>query len=434
MDQITIATVKLIAQSFGINQIKESSFIRIVDLTHSSIMTTLSYSNQILHSTKRTMLTSEDINLSLQVAGIKPLCGYFESSTFDLVNAGVIDSLEIFAYDSENQPIESVIRTELPPYPIETHFEFDWIAKNGHPKLSSTESESDFHEIEETQEKTKSQTEESSLGLEDSQHSITHELHVFYSTAKEDLNSTNPSIRENILYHLHHNHCTQILVPYFIRYSMVLTRDNLSNDQVLNTALNILLSLSLNSELNLINYSHLLLTCAFTFLLSSAIRPKSMFQLITFRDLASDFLRVLSDILSVQYPKIQVSIVSTLTAIFESKKHHWLERYGAFAGLAALGSDTIAHCESYLVNDIAIELKAALKDNDREKRFLARVLQDKIIDSFGSCFHRDTTLVRYIDIIPHELKSSFNYQAIVDAYGSRVLEYCYEMNQMAYSL
>ena len=102
-----------------------------------------------------TKLTSEHINEALKIKAIPPLLGYSHNHKITYETAGYLENQRIEIPDDKQLDLNTLIHSQLPPYPKETYYSFHWLSvlKGVQPRVPQNEKYVFFKETREYQRK-----------------------------------------------------------------------------------------------------------------------------------------------------------------------------------------------------------------------------------------------------------------------------------------
>nr|AAX62619.1 putative TBP-associated protein [Trichomonas vaginalis] len=388
-------TLRTIFKSLGLGVDNEASIMyTLVDHAQTRILNILGNALQITHKCKRNRLTVNDINIALESLRIQPLFGYSSQIEPELVD--VNGDNKLLAYDDSFVQIDQYGRRELPAYPLATSYDIDWIALNGvgHKNQEVTEDNNENNENAQLKQANQYRQfiQDSDAFVVSNKHQFSFTHQKFFRESRDALLSTNQLKKELMFYKLSRLDCIQMLVPYYVRFTLVQFRNHSNEWNTLYSSLCTARALVQNPELkNIERYLQSFITIALSFLLNSDILRTNVVGLIRIRELAAEYLVVICDKISNGYPMVQPHITSQLISVLVDPARSVSEKYGAFCGLNAFGSETIARFVLPHIDVIVKDLvKGPMRDGDRNIRIVAATYYDALVNAVGLCLYNDT--------------------------------------------
>ena len=200
----------------------------LVDHAQTRILNILGNALQITHKCKRNRLTVNDINIALESLRIQPLFGYSSQIEPELVD--VNGDNKLLAYDDSFVQIDQYGRRELPAYPLATSYDIDWIALNGvgHKNQEVTEDNNENNENAQLKQANQYRQfiQDSDAFVVSNKHQFSFTHQKFFRESRDALLSTNQLKKELMFYKLSRLDCIQMLVPYYVRFTLVQFRDH----------------------------------------------------------------------------------------------------------------------------------------------------------------------------------------------------------------
>ena len=427
MTQAALETVRVIFDSQG-HTFDEASYAQmIIGSAKSTIFHVLGNAQQICHVCKRQRLTVNDINDSLESLDMEPLLGYNSTFPPDLIEATDSSPHKLLAYNDSYIPPEGKI--EMLPIPLATHSDIQWITVNGnvHENTESADILSDKPDPNQPKltgpQRQTIQDSDAFIFSNKHQFSFTHQK--YFRESRAAILSPNLKQRETMFYALSTSDCIQMLVPYYIRFSLVQFRDHPNDFNTLSAALGTARSLIQNSTLHYIEcYLQNFITIALSFLLSETMLKKNPLEFVRMIDMTSEFLLVICDKMQAKYPKVQPHLTDQLLSVLLNKDTSVNQKFGSFVALSSFGPQAVSSYILPVVNDIVNDLlEGPMRSGDRDTRLIAQTMYDRIISSVGICLHSDTSKSSTLGFPVLSPKTYKDHEKILNLFGSLLLPY-----------
>ncbi|OHT10894.1 putative TBP-associated protein [Tritrichomonas foetus] len=438
MSQVINATISNIAESFGITHIKEPVYAKIANSTQREILKVLADSHQLMVTSKRTRLRVSDINTALEANGMEPVFGYSSGEAPGLLNAGNVNALDLYVYNDHQIPIDMFNRFEPAPYPYDTSFDFEWITIAGKPLAPELADEQ--QEAEQISEELKVATNQpkqkidQDLEFASSKHVFSYELQLFYKKLRERLLSDNSEEREKMFKNLHFATYIQTLLPYFLRFSLLLLRDYPNRYDMLYVSVSTIRALVSNRSLRFLNvYMPHFITVALSCLLSPQIGPKLWNELFILRTYSVDLLRcLLRHTFEQGYSTVQPRITAQFLGVLLRGTFGLTEKCGALQGLLAMSLETASKFVLPNIIPVIDELGSKNNEGDLNESQLRMHFYSLCASAFGRALHADTFRLKALGMVPIHGYSKDLYRDMMDTFGSDATHYVVDDSAFMY--
>ncbi|KAH0791371.1 putative TBP-associated protein [Histomonas meleagridis] len=446
MSQAIFPTISTIANSIGISHVKESIASKIYHQVKRDIIKILGDSIQMMQIHHCRTLKVSHINMALESNKLEPLFGYTDGKEINFENIGTIDALNLLVYMDYPVNIESFMRFELKPYPLDISYDLEWLAVMGQPLRSQEAlgtgqpSEAETSDLGEKQLFVNFSNWQNNLESDftiSSKHSFSYEFKLYYQTARKNLLSNDFHHREKMLQQLRKENCLETLIPYFIQFSQTIINDYPKDYEKLLLSVSIMKSLCKNEELSIDIYLQTLLTVALTFLVSPRIMSNDISRQLLIRSYACDLFKVLIDRSIANYPNVEPMTTSNLLTVIVGN-NSIPQKFGAASALLTLGLNTASNFLFPVIPNLLNELKEAdsVEQSYKGKEAIVRTY-DVLLKAIGNCVHADTIkmLAKGIEPLnPLSMPSidGENYLKLVDKFGLDLIPYCIDESSLLY--
>lgn len=438
MSQVLSNTISTIAESIGIAHIKDSMYAPLSSIAQREIFKILSDSTQIMVTSKRTRLCVSDINAALELNGMEPVFGYSSGNAPVLKNAGNVNALDLLVYNDHQIQIDNNSRFEPSEYPLDTSYDFSWIAISGRSlRTVSVDEQQTTEQITEDLSAVTNQQKQkpdSDLEFASTKHVFSYELQLFYKKHRDFLIEGTPELREKMLKNLKTNCCIQTLLPYYLRFSFLLLHDYPHKFDMLYVAISTIRSLVANNSLRFFDvYMPHFITIALSSLLSPQIGPKLWNELFIIRSLAADLLRfLLIHSFEQGYSSVQPRITLQLLSVLLKSEYGISEKCGALQGLVSMDLETTSKFVLPYIGDLINELGAKSMEGDLNYTQHRKHFYSLCVSSFGSTLHADTYRMNALGIVPSQGYSKNLYREMMDIFGDEALDYVVDDSSFLY--
>ena len=352
-ETIEFVTINIIAQSLNL-QIKSGiSYLSLE--TNIYLKNVISLANRFQKAKHNKKLSIEDINESLQSKGLEPLYGYKNKKSFfeyELVGES-FDGNDIYIQKQKEIKIAEMGIPKLEEYPFDTTFDFHWLAINGlQPCISANKTEDstlyvtpdEIHWPPEIMNQTNEE-----LGHQiDPKVIVPVELRkLFYTTFIKIMENENI---DDIIEELSTNGSLHRLLPYYVRLLSDLLAVNFHHPDHVTRILCITNALLQNESLNFDSILHKMLAIILAPLEHETTTSYEDSNTTFFdsqykvRDDAASLLALIVHRFQFRFPSLTGILAERLTNVFfkeEFKRPFLLAKYGALAGLLAIGPDYV---------------------------------------------------------------------------------------------
>jgi len=441
MSQEIQITIKSIAQLNGISSLKPSIISKLFQTAQDFIIGVIDEGSRLAMVRKRKKLTAKDINTSLRLMYRQPVMG--ADSYSDLIEAGSSEGLDLYTYDTGINDIRNS-RSEIPPYPISIGLHFEWLCHNGSSliELSAFDNQLESRERNYIQSYFQRQNTDTDISPHSNKHQFSYEEQVFFRLSRDRVLLKNSDskdsmlIRESMLTIIQSEGYIKTLIPYYIKFCMIQMRDHSRSWDSIYASLSIIRALIQNDKIpSLMNYLTEIISIGLTYLISPAIQPSSVMELINVRNMAGEFFHVLIDRIWPDYPMAVTRLSEQLLAVLISNDSSIRvdEKYGAFIGLSYQGIEVTS---KYLVPILDVItnylITTPLRSGDRDTKFVASVMFNAINRAVGMCIHHDSYKTTSLGVPCINQKITVNHKKVFNNCGTDLLQYYIDDSALYY--
>ncbi|XP_046853349.1 transcription initiation factor TFIID subunit 6-like [Xenia sp. Carnegie-2017] len=422
-NDLTVESIKTISSSYGITKLTDDALQYLLDDVNFRLKEVSQDALKFMHKAKRRKLCTSDIDNSLRVRNVEPLCGFLSSDfiPFRFTSGGGRD---LYFYDDPEMELSKIISTPLPRLPLDISLKAHWLSVEGvqpaipenpppvtlevqskdvmekAPKMklkesrlsSSTTAKSTTIETTTTmtskmQSKWLAKSNSSSATPSDKlKPLITHELSVeqqlYYKEVTEACVGSSEAKRAEALQSLSTDPGLYQMLPRFCTFISEGVKVNVAqrNMAVLIYLMRMVKSLLDNTSLFLEKYLHELIPAVATCVISRQLctKPETDNHW-ALREFGSKLLAQICRTFSTSTNNIQQRITKTLCKVLQSVKAPLASHYGAIAGLAEMGTEVLKVLVVPFLKTEAQLIKNALSGHDLREKAAAEHLQAVIL-------------------------------------------------------
>lgn len=386
-------TIQVIAQSIGINNLPDEVAAALAPDVEYRMREIMQEAIKCMLHSKRTILTTDDVNSALQLRNIEPLFGFASGGSLRFKRA--LGHNDLFYIDDGEVEIKEVMDAPLPKAPLDTAVVAHWLAIEGVqptipenipvealvPTLDSNKVDTIL-----------SRKKDEEFGVEVKlpvKHVLSQELQLYFEKITElIINRADSSLFKAALNSLATDSGLHPLVPYFTQFIADEVIRNLDDLQLLFALMRVVRSLLVNPHIHIDLYLHQLMPSVITCLVAKRLGSKSMEGHWELRDYVANLIAFICRRFGRFYHNLQPRITKTLLQAFLDPKKAMTQHYGGIKGLAALGPRVVGlmilpNVEAYL-QLLVPELSLETQRNEM-KRYEAMRVYGTLLNAVGLC-------------------------------------------------
>ncbi|KAJ0530750.1 putative transcription factor Hap3/NF-YB family [Helianthus annuus] len=346
-------TVEVIAQSIGINNLSPDAALALAPDVEYRIREIIQEGIKCMHHSKRTTLTTDDVDSALSMRNVEPIYGFASGDPLKFKRA--LGHNDLFYIDDKDVDFKDVIEAPLPKAPLDTALFCHWLAIEGvQPAIPENAPVEVIAALPETK-KTEQKSDELPVDIRlPVKHVLSRELQLYFNKITELAVSMPDSVLfKEALVSLATDSGLHPLVPYFTCFIEDEVSRGLNDFQLLFALMRLVWSLLQNPHINVESYLHQLMppivTCIVTKKLGNRIADNHW----ELRDFTAKLAATICKRFGRNYSSLQSRLTKTLLKSFLDRKRTLTQHYGAVQGLAALGPHVVCllllpNLESYL--------------------------------------------------------------------------------------
>ncbi|EKX47505.1 transcription initiation factor TFIID, subunit TAF6 [Guillardia theta CCMP2712] len=336
------------------------------------------------HSRRR-KLTPADINNALRVRNVEPLYGFtFPEPIVYTTKQGEGGGSQIIIEEKELE-FDELLSAPLPKAPVEVTLRAHWLAIDGVQPLIPENPIPENLDVAAAGKKRKVKDSETSEKDPMVQDVLSQELQLYYENVTSAVIQGSPHILSAALSSLRKDPGLQALLPYFAQFITDEVKRSLKDLPILNALLSMTLAILSNAQLHVEPRLHELMPAVMTCMVGKQLCKSSLDPHWNLRDRAAKLLNFIVDRYAAPYSTLQQRITNTLLHAFLEPTKPLTTHYGAIAGLAALGPQTMNQLIVPNAPAYASLLQKYTFDN-HIKRFEAIRVRGALLDAVGKSF------------------------------------------------
>lgn len=377
-------SIQVIAQSLGMNKLKEDVCQAIANDVEYRLREILQEANKFMKHSKRKVLTSQDINYSLEIKNVEPLYGYKTRMNQKSHLFRKIPKKSLFFLQDNEMNIKESLQIPLPKVPLGPTISSHWLVIEGiTPKIP----QNPIVKMEEKEEK-KEQIEVKPL----IKHVLSQELQMYYEKVTEGIKNENKQNKENILESLTLDAGIQPLIPYFSQFISEQVTLNLRKLELLYYLMRMCHSLLMNPSLQLELYLHQFIPSILTCLVGKRLSNDPKENHWALRNLSSEIISFICKKYNSSYHTLEKRITKTLLHCLLDPNKPRTSHYGSIIGITSLGPHLT---QLLLLNPIENSnlkifyqfLEPELYSNNYIKRTEAFMCYNALLNASKSCYN-----------------------------------------------
>ncbi|KAH7387594.1 hypothetical protein KP509_16G031600 [Ceratopteris richardii] len=406
-------TVQTIAQSIGINNLPEEVAEALAPDVEYRMREIMQGAIKCMLHSKRTTLTTEDVNSALQLHNIEPLYGFASGGPLQFKRA--VGQSDLFYVDDAEIDFKELMDAPLPKAPLDTAVVIHWLAIEGvqpaipeNVPLEAFTPSVELKKIDTLLSKKK----DDEFGVEVKlpvKHVLSQELQVYFEKITGLIISrANPSLIKAALDSLATDSGLHPLVPYFTQFIADEVVRNLDDIDLLFSLMRVVRSLLINPHIHIDPYLHQLMPSVITCLVAKRLGRKSAENSAPgrkfidnhwdLRDYVANLISFICRRFGRVYHNLQPRITKTLLQAFLDPKRAMTQHYGAIKGLAALGPRVVGltvlpNVETFLKH-LAPDLSMEAQRSEMKRNEAMRVY-GTLLTAIGVCM---TSRLKYFPV------------------------------------
>ncbi|KAM3343251.1 Transcription initiation factor TFIID subunit 6 [Capsicum chinense] len=335
-------TIEVISQSIGVSNLSPDVLPALAVDVEYRIREIMQEAIKCMHHSKRTTLSTDDVDAALSLRGVEPIYG-FAASGDPLRFRRAAGHKDLFYIEEKDVEFKDVIAAPLPKAPLDTAVVAHWLAVEGvqpaipeNPPPEALALPSDNR---------KAEYKEDGVPVDIKvpvKHVLSRELQLYYDKITElTVNRSNPLLFKEALQSLATDSGIHPLVPYFTYFVSDEVARNLNNFSLLFALMRLVWSLLQNTQIHIEPYLHQLMPSIVTCLVAKRLGNRLSDNHWELRDFSAKLVALICKRYGRVYHNLQPRVTRTLLHAFLDPTKALPQHYGAIQGLAALGPGVV---------------------------------------------------------------------------------------------
>ncbi|PHT35387.1 Transcription initiation factor TFIID subunit 6b [Capsicum baccatum] len=335
-------TIEVISQSIGVSNLSPGVLPALAVDVEYRIREIMQEAIKCMHHSKRTTLSTDDVDAALSLRGVEPIYG-FAASGDPLRFRRAAGHKDLFYIEEKDVEFKDVIAAPLPKAPLDTAVVAHWLAVEGvqpaipeNPPPEALALPSDNR---------KAEYKEDGVPVDIKvpvKHVLSRELQLYYDKITElTVNRSNPLLFKEALQSLATDSGIHPLVPYFTYFVSDEVARNLNNFSLLFALMRLVWSLLQNTQIHIEPYLHQLMPSIVTCLVAKRLGNRLSDNHWELRDFSAKLVALICKRYGRVYHNLQPRVTRTLLHAFLDPTKALPQHYGAIQGLAALGPGVV---------------------------------------------------------------------------------------------
>eukprot|EP01094_Clydonella_sp_ATCC50884_P007107 TRINITY_DN16289_c0_g1_i1.p1 TRINITY_DN16289_c0_g1~~TRINITY_DN16289_c0_g1_i1.p1 ORF type:complete len:515 (+),score=109.08 TRINITY_DN16289_c0_g1_i1:170-1546(+) len=376
--------VQVLAELSGIAVLSDDVATALVADVEFRLRDVLQDAIKVMQHSKRSTLTTEDVNDALRMRNADQLYGYGGNDK-GLTFRRAAGSSELYFVEDKEIPLSDVFARPLPKCPLDTTFSAHWLSIEGVQPATrhNPPPKEDLVTV------GKKRKDKSGHVKDLVKHAMSQELQLYYEKVTSAVIGESEELRTAALQSLASDPGIHQLLPYFTQFVCDQVTHNLRNLSRLRNAMRMVAALLESEHIQIELYLHQLMPAILTCIVGRWLCKTPDENHWELREHAADIAATVCSRFGVTYANLQPRVTKTLLHAFLDPRKPLTTQYGAITGLARLGPSVT---QLLILPNLAPYLKIltpAMECDDEEKANEARKCYDALLMACGN-FLRDT--------------------------------------------
>lgn len=334
-------TIEVISQSIGVSNLSADVLPALAVDVEYRIREIMQEAIKCMHHSKRTTLSTDDVDAALSLRGVEPIYGFASGDPLRFRRAA--GHKDLFYIEEKDVEFKDVIEAPLPKAPLDAAVVAHWLAIEGvqpaipeNPPPEALAMPSDNRNTE---------YKEDGVPVDIKvpvKHVLSRELQLYYEKIKElTVNRSNPLLFKEALRSLATDSGIHPVVPYFTYFVFDEVSRNLNNFPLLFALMRLVWSLFQNTQIHVEPYLHQLMPSIMTCLVAKRLGRRLSDNHWELRDFSAKLVALICKRYGSVYSNLQPRVTRTLLHAFLDPTKALPQHYGAIQGLAALGPGVV---------------------------------------------------------------------------------------------
>ncbi|KAJ3402998.1 hypothetical protein HDU80_004564 [Chytriomyces hyalinus] len=410
MSLLPIDTINAVTESIGLTLKESVSQALLADVEY-RMREVIYDARKFMRHSRRSTLSTEDVNHALRVRNVQPLYGYTGNAPTRFKST-IHGSSRIYYLEDQEVDLDQIINAPLPPVPLDVTFTAHWLAIEGvQPAIVQNPTPADIRNAAADSAQSANSASASMSAVADLTSSIANasapqtaavisnpdqatvngemlvknvlskELQMYHDKITESVLSLNAAVQSLAIESLETDPGIQPLLPYFVQFMTQKITKHVRNLKILWAMMRMTRALLNNKNLFIEPYLHQLMPNVITCIVSKRISESPTDDHHALRRFSAELIAYVCRTYSATYPTLQPRVTKTLLRAFLDPTKPNSTHYGAVVGLAGLGNEVVKLLIRPNVMTFAKEcLNEANANTESDKKDM-EMLSNAIIDA-----------------------------------------------------
>jgi len=427
MSVIAKDSIKVIAETQGLVNLGDDIATTLAPDVEFHIREMIQEATKFMRHSKRSVLTTEDINNALRLRNVEILYGYSNKEPLHFIRAGK----DLFYVEDRELEFKEVIDVPLPKTPRDTTLAAHWLAIEGvQPQIPQNPSPAHVENVLSQKKKSKAGAKQVKVKAL-VKHLLSKELQDYYELVTKIIKSSeDEGLVDTTIFKLGNDAGIQQLLPYFVQYISDQMTESLHKLKVLVRLVRVINALVDSPHYHIEPYLHQLMPPLLTCMLGKKLHENPNEDHFHLREIAALSAGKICRRFGGSYQNLEGRIAKTLLKCFLDPTKPLPSHYGAILGITALGPQKV---RDIILPHLSAYLKLLEPDlsgtSDSVRQDQARRCQGALLKAAGCFVHWiSSTAVEGQQESKEEVKDllpsiSSYYQELQDIFGDSLLPY-----------
>ncbi|KAK1391886.1 Transcription initiation factor TFIID subunit 6 [Heracleum sosnowskyi] len=389
-------SIQVIAQKIGNNNISPDIFPSLAADVEYRLREIMQEAIKCMHHSKRTLLTSDDVDFALHLRNLEPIYGFGSGDTYKFKKAAT--HKDLFYIDDKQVDFKNVIKAPMSKTPQDTSVVSRWLAVEGvEPATPETTL---FEALASPSDSKKVEYKDDEVSADVKypvKHVLSRELQLYFEKITELTVGRSDSILfKEALLSLATDSGLHPLVPYFTYFIGDEVMRNSKSFHLLFALMRLVRSLLQNPHLHIEPYLHQLMPSIMTCLIGKTLSHKLSDNHWELRNYAAILVSFICKRYAHAYHTLKPRVAKTLLHTFLDPTKTLAQQYGAIRALAAVGPSVVdfivlPNLEPYL-QLVEPEMQVDKQKNET-KRYEAWRVYGALLRAVGQCVYKKLKLI-----------------------------------------
>ncbi|KAG6405295.1 hypothetical protein SASPL_132882 [Salvia splendens] len=337
-------TIEVIAQSIGISNLSPDVLPALAADVEYRIREIMQESIKCMRHSKRTTLTTDDVDSALGLRNVEPIYGFASGDPLRFERAA--GHKDLFYIEEKDVEFKEVIEAPLPKAPLDTTVVAHWLAIDGvQPAIPENPPPEALQMLSLPADNRKTEVKEDGASVDIKlpiKHVVSQELQLYFEKITElTVTRSESPLFKAALVSLATDSGIHPLVPYFTLFVADEVSRNLNNFSLLFALMRLVRSLLRNPHIHIEPYLHQLMPSVLTCLVAKRLGNKFSDNHWELRNFTASLVASICKRFGQVYYNLQPRVTKTMLTAFINPSKTLPQHYGAVRGIAALGANVV---------------------------------------------------------------------------------------------